>query len=124
MAAGALPSAPAAGGGAARPHRAWFGERSALPGFGLTFGFTLAWLCLIVLIPLSAVFVRTAGMGWDEFVATALSGRALAAYRVSFGCALAAGIVNGGFGLLIAWILVRYDFAGKRIVNALVAAGF
>jgi sulfate transport system permease protein len=104
--------------------RRWFGERTALPGFGLTFGFTLAWLCLIVLIPLSAVFIRTAGLGWSEFVGVALSERALAAYRVSFGTAFAAACVNGVFGLLIAWVLVRYDFPGKRIVSALVDLPF
>jgi sulfate transport system permease protein len=114
----------AAGAARHRPRLPWFGERSALPGFGLTFGFTLAWLCLIVLIPLSTVVVRSAGMGWDSFAATALSSRALAAYRVSFGCALAAALVNGLFGLLIAWILVRYDFPGRRMVSALVDLPF
>jgi sulfate transport system permease protein len=101
-----------------------FGRKSIIPGFGLTFGFTLAWLCLIVLIPLSAVFIKTAGMGWSEFVAVGLSDRALAAYRLSFGAAFAAAAVNGVFGLLIAWILVRYTFPGKRIVNALVDLPF
>ena len=104
--------------------RRWFGERTALPGFGLTFGFTLAWLCLIVLIPLSAVFIRTAGMGWSDFVAVALSERALSAYEVSFGTAFAAAAINGLFGLLIAWVLVRHDFPGKRIVSALVDLPF
>ncbi|HEX8639765.1 MAG TPA: sulfate ABC transporter permease subunit CysT [Allosphingosinicella sp.] len=101
-----------------------FRRRSIIPGFGLTFGFTLAWLCLIVLIPLSAVFVRTAGMGWSDFVATAFSERAIAAYRLSFGAALIAAAVNGVFGLLIAWILTRYEFAGKRLVNAIVDLPF
>ncbi|HEY0411738.1 MAG TPA: sulfate ABC transporter permease subunit CysT [Allosphingosinicella sp.] len=104
--------------------RPFFGERSVLPGFGLTFGFTLAWLCLIVLIPLSAVFIRTAGLGWHEFLAVAFSRRAMAAYRVSFGCAFAAALVNAVFGLVIAWVLVRYDFIGKRVVNALVDLPF
>ena len=104
--------------------RATFGKRSALPGFGLSFGFTLAWLCLIVLIPLSAVFIRTAGMGWSEFVAVAFSERAMASYRLTFGAAFAAAAVNGVFGLLIAWLLVRYSFPGKRIVNALVDLPF
>lgn len=101
-----------------------FGKQSIIPGFGLTFGFTIAWLSLIVLIPLSAVFIRSAGMGWQEFIAVGFSDRALAAYRVSFGTALAAAIVNGVFGLMIAWILVRYSFPGKRVLNALVDLPF
>jgi sulfate/thiosulfate transport system permease protein len=106
------------------PRKPLFGKKSVIPGFGLTFGFTLAWLCLIVLIPLSAVFLKSAGMGWSEFVAVGLSDRAMAAYRLSFGAAFLAATVNAVFGLLIAWILVRYDFAGKRLVNALVDLPF
>jgi sulfate transport system permease protein len=123
---GGLPADPpiavAQGYRAARKPR--FGRRSIMPGFGITFGFTLAWLCLIVLIPLSAVFIKTAGMGWPQFVETGLSPRALAAYRLSFGAAFAAAAVNAVFGLLIAWVLVRYSFPGKRIVNALVDLPF
>ena len=106
------------------PRRTLFSERSIIPGFGLTFGITLAWLGLIVLIPLSAVFIRTFGMGWEEFLAVAFSERALAAYKVSFGTAFIAAGVNAVFGLLLAWILVRHDFAGKRLVNALVDLPF
>lgn len=95
-----------------------------IPGFGLTFGFTIAWLSLIVLIPLSTVFIRSAGLGLDGFVDVGLSPRALAAYRLSFGASLAAALVNAVFGLLVAWILVRYDFPGKRVVNALVDLPF
>ena len=98
--------------------------RSVLPGFGLTFGLSLAWLSLIVLIPLSLIFVRTAGMGWEQFVAVGLSDRALAAYRLSFGTAAAAGLVNAIFGLLVAWVLVRYSFIGKRVISALVDLPF
>ncbi|MDE2596208.1 MAG: sulfate ABC transporter permease subunit CysT [Sphingomonadales bacterium] len=97
---------------------------SVLPGFGLTFGFTLAWLTLIVLIPLATIFLRSAGMGWHEFVAVGFSHRALAAYRLSFGTAAAAGLVNALFGLLVAWVLVRYSFPGKRVVSALVDLPF
>lgn len=99
-------------------------RRSVIPGFGLTFGFTLVWLSLIVLIPLSAVFIRTMGMGWSEFVAVGLSERALAAYRLSFGAAALAAGVNAVFGLLIAWVLVRYDFIGKRVANAFIDLPF
>ena len=99
-------------------------RRSILPGFGLTFGFTVFALSLVVLIPLSAVFIKTAGMGWDEFVAVALSRRALLAYRLSFGAAAIAATINAVFGLLVAWVLVRTDFPGKRIVSALVDLPF
>jgi sulfate transport system permease protein len=95
-----------------------------IPGFGLTFGLTVTWLCLIVLIPLSAAFIKTAGMGWDHFTAVALSARAFAAYRLSFGASLGAAAINGVFGLLIAWMLVRYDFPGKKVVSALVDLPF
>ena len=97
---------------------------SVLPGFGLTFGFTLTWLTLIVLIPLATIFLKSAGMGWHEFVAVGFSDRALAAYRLSFGTAAAAGLVNAVFGLLVAWVLVRYSFPGKRLVSALVDLPF
>ncbi len=98
-------------------------RRTIIPGFGLTLGFTITYLCLIVLSPLSAVFVRSL-MSWTEFQTVAFSPRALAAYRLSFGAALAAAAVNAGFGLLIAWVLVRYDFVGKRVVSALVDLPF
>jgi sulfate transport system permease protein len=99
-------------------------QPSVLPGFGLTFGFTLAWLTLIVLIPLATIFLKSAGMGWHEFLAVGFSPRALAAYRLSFGTAAAAGLINAVFGLLVAWVLVRYAFPGKRLVSALVDLPF
>ncbi|MEY4721750.1 MAG: sulfate transporter permease subunit CysT, partial [Pseudomonadota bacterium] len=99
-------------------------QPSVLPGFGLTFGFTLAWLTLIVLIPLATIFIKSAGMGWRDFVEVGFSDRAMAAYRLSFGTAAAAGLVNAVFGLLVAWVLVRYAFPGKRIVSALVDLPF
>jgi sulfate transport system permease protein len=95
-----------------------------IPGFGLTFGFTLAWLTLIVLIPLATIFVKSAGMGWHDFVSVGFSHRALAAYRLSFGTAAAAGLVNAVFGLLVAWVLVRYRFPGKQVLGALVDLPF
>jgi sulfate transport system permease protein len=99
-------------------------SRSILPGFGLTMGFTLAYLGLIVLVPLLAAFVRTAGMSWAEFVAAVASPRVIAAYRLSFGASLAAGLVNMVFGLVVAWVLVRYSFPGKRIIDAIVDLPF
>jgi sulfate transport system permease protein len=111
-------------GGGRRRGRPSFVRPSVIPGFGLTFGVTVAWLSLIVLLPLSALFIRTAGMSWDDFVAVGLSARALKAYQLSFGASLVAGLVNAVFGLIIAWVLVRYRFPGKRIVNALVDLPF
>ena len=99
-------------------------SRSVLPGFRLSLGFSLAWLTLIVLIPLATIILKTLGMGWAEFVRVGLSDRALAAYRLSFGTAMAAGLVNAFAGLLVAWVLVRYNFPGKRIVGAAVDLPF
>ncbi|WP_277667881.1 sulfate ABC transporter permease subunit CysT [Novosphingobium lindaniclasticum] len=104
--------------------KAFWRAPSVLPGFGLTFGFTLAWLSLIVLIPLSMLFIKSAGMGWQAFVDVGFSDRALTAYRLSFGTALAAAFVNAVFGLLVAWVLVRYAFPGKRVISALVDLPF
>lgn len=108
--------------GAAAP-RTWR-RKSIIPGFGLTMGFTLAWLSLIVLIPLSTVFIRAAGMGFAEFVEVGFSDRAMAAYKVSFGTALAAALINAVFGMIVAWVFVRYDFPGKRIFDALIDLPF
>ena len=95
-----------------------------LPGFRLSLGFTLAYLSLIVLIPLGATFLKTAGMSWDEFVAAVWSPRVVAAYRISFLASFAAALVNAVFGLVVAWVLVRYAFPGKRVVDALVDLPF
>jgi sulfate/thiosulfate transport system permease protein len=99
-------------------------SRSILPGFGLSLGFTLTYLGIIVLLPLSAAFLRTAGMSGHDFLAAVASPRVLAAYRLSFGASLAAGLVNMVFGLVVAWVLVRYAFPGRRIVDALVDLPF
>jgi sulfate transport system permease protein len=101
-----------------------FKSPSALPGFGITLGITLSALTLIVLIPLAMLFVKTAGMGWERFIEVGFSPRAVAAYLLSFGTAAAAAGVNAVFGLLVAWVLVRYDFAGKRLVGAAVDLPF
>ncbi len=99
-------------------------ERSVLPGFGLSLGFTLAYLGLIVLIPLSAAFIKTAAMSWSDFLAAVASPRVMASYRLSFFASFAAASVNAVFGLLVAWVLVRYSFPGRRIVDALVDLPF
>lgn len=95
-----------------------------IPGLGLTLGITLALLSAIVLLPLAAVFVAAAGLSWPDFTAVALSDRALAAYRLTFGTAAVAAAVNALFGLVTAWVLVRYDFAGKRLISGLVDLPF
>jgi sulfate transport system permease protein len=99
-------------------------ERGILPGFGLTMGFTLTYLSLIVLIPLSATFFKASHLGWVAFWSAVTEPRALASYRLSFGASLAAGLVNVVFGLLVAWVLVRYRFPGRRLVDGLVDLPF
>ena len=99
-------------------------QRSVLPGFGLTMGFTLLYLSLIVLIPLSATFLKTAAMSWDQFWSTVTEPRALASYRLSFGASLIGAAINMVFGMLAAWVLVRYSFPGKRVVDAMVDLPF
>ena len=99
-------------------------DRRVIPGFGLTMGLSLLYLTLIVLIPLSAAFFKTAGMGWTRFFSVVTAPRVLASYRVSFGAAFGAATVNVIFGLLVAWVLVRYRFPGRRLVDALVDLPF
>jgi sulfate transport system permease protein len=99
-------------------------QRPALPGLNLTLGFTVFYLGLIVLLPLSAAFIRTFGMTWEEFVAAVSSPRVLASYRITFFASFAAALVNMVFGLVVAWVLTRYSFPGKRIVDALVDLPF
>jgi sulfate/thiosulfate transport system permease protein len=99
-------------------------RRSVLPGFGLTLGLSLIYLGLIVLVPLAGLFLKSAGMGWGAFVAAVTSPRALAAYRLSFGAALLAAAINAVFGFLVAWVLVRYRFPGRRIVDGFVDLPF
>jgi len=105
------------------PRHRWR-QPSVLPGFRLAFGASVGWLTLIVLIPLSALFLKAAGLGWQGFAEVGFSHRALAAYRLTFGTALAAAVVNGVFGLLVAWVLVRYSFPGKRVIGAVVDLPF
>lgn len=99
-------------------------QPSVIPGFGLTLGFTIVYLTLIVLIPLAGVAWRSAGLGWADFWAITTDQRTLLALRVSFGAALIAALVNVVFGTLVAWILVRYRFPGRRLVDAVVDLPF
>jgi sulfate transport system permease protein len=99
-------------------------RRSVLPGFGPALGFTLLYLGLIVLIPLSAAFVKTFSLTWESFWLTVTHPRVLAAFRLSFGVSLLAAAINTVFGLLVAWVLVRYPLPGKRVIDALVDLPF
>jgi sulfate/thiosulfate transport system permease protein len=91
-----------------------------LPGFRITLGFTMFYLSVIVLIPMAALVIKFFGITWREFIDTAFNERALAAYKLSFGASLIAALVNTVFGALLAWVLVRYKFPGRKIVDALV----
>jgi sulfate transport system permease protein len=99
-------------------------RHSVLPGFDLALGFTLLYLSFIVLIPLSAAFLKTFTMTWPAFWEAVTSPRVVASYRLTFGASLAAALVNAVFGLLVAWVLVRYEFPFKRVVDALVDLPF
>lgn len=95
-----------------------------LPGFRLGLGYTLTYLTLLVLIPLGGLILFTGRLSWDEFWSVATADRALASYRVTFGASLLAAVINAIFGLIVAWVLVRYPFPGKRFVDALVDLPF
>lgn len=99
-------------------------EPSIIPGFGLTLGFSLAYLSLIILIPIAGLIWRASSLSWGEFLAILLDERTLAALRVSFGTALIAASINAVFGLLICWVLVRYEFPGRRLIDAMVDLPF
>ena len=99
-------------------------KTNVLPGFGLTMGFTLLYLGLIVLIPLSATVFRTMSLTWPEFWETVTTPRVLASYRLTFGISFLAAVINGIFGFIVAWVLVRYSFPGKKLVDAFVDLPF
>ena len=99
-------------------------QRSVLPGFGLTLGYTLLYLSLIVLIPLAALFLKTSSLTWAQFWAAVTDPRVVASYKLTFGASLVGALINAVFGFIVAWTLVRYDFPGKRIVDALVDLPF
>src|SRR5690606_36794390 len=99
-------------------------KHSVLPGFGLTLGYTLLYLGLIVLLPLSMLLLKSAGMGWSDFWETVTSPRVVASCKLTFAASLAAASINVLFGLIVAWTLVRYRFPGKKIVDAMVDLPF
>ena len=99
-------------------------SRRVLPGFGLTLGYTLTYLALIVLIPLCAVFLRAGGLSLDQFWHAVASPRVLASYRLTFGASAIAALINAVFGLILAWSLVRYSFPGRKLIDSLVDLPF
>ena len=99
-------------------------RKTILPGFGLTTGFALSYLSLFVLIPLSAVFLKASAQGWGSIWATISSPRLIASYKLTLGAAFLSAVINALFGLIVAWVLARYDFSGKRIADAIVDLPF
>jgi sulfate transport system permease protein len=99
-------------------------QRSVLPGFGLTLGFVVLYLSLIVLVPLAALVIKSTSLTWQRFWEIVSDPRVTASYRLSFGASLAAALINTVFGLIVAWVLVRYRFPGKKVVDALVDLPF
>jgi sulfate/thiosulfate transport system permease protein len=106
--------------GSIRPTR----RRAVIPGFGLTMGFTVAYLSLIVLIPLAGLFFKSSGLGWEGFWRVVTSERVVAALRLSFGAALIGALLNAVFGTLVAWVLVRYRFPARRFFDAIIDLPF
>jgi sulfate transport system permease protein len=100
------------------------GTPSLLRGFGLSLGFSTLFLCAIVLIPLAALVMKTATMGWSDLVRVLLEPRAVASYKLSFGAALLAATLNCVFGFIIAWTLTRYEFPGRKLIDALIDMPF
>jgi sulfate transport system permease protein len=105
----------------AKPHGI---KRNVLPGFGLTMGYTLLYLSVIVLVPLAALFVKSAGLTWEQFWKAVANPRVVASYRLTFGTSLIAAVINAVFGFVVAWTLVRYRFPGKRLIDAMVDLPF
>ena len=99
-------------------------RRRVLPGFGLTLGYTMLYLSIVVLIPISTIFFKAASLSWTEFWAVVLAPRTIAAYKLSFGAALAGGLIDSIFGFIVAWTLVRYEFPLKRLIDVMVDLPF
>lgn len=101
-----------------------FKKPSVIPGFGITLGFALFYLGLIVLIPLAGLVFKTLDMSWQDFIQTITDPRVIAAFKISFGVSIVAAVINSFFGLIVAWVLVRYPFPGKKIADAMVDLPF
>jgi len=110
--------------GAQAPVRPRRNRPGVLPGFGISMGYSVLYLCLLVLIPLAALPIRSASLGWDGFWSTVTAPRVVASYRLTFGASLVAALVNLVFGTIVAWVLVRYPFRGRKLVDALVDLPF
>ncbi|MEK1894062.1 MAG: sulfate ABC transporter permease subunit CysT [Rhizobium sp.] len=106
------------------PTRWRFRRPSVIPGFGMALGLTLTWLTLLILIPISGLAWRSSELGWAKFLAIAFDPRTTSALRISFGAAFAAACINAAFGVVLAWVLVRYRFPGKRVIDAMVDLPF
>jgi sulfate transport system permease protein len=118
------PPFPVGGGAGAMPRRLRSRSGHVLPGFRLTMGYTLVFLLLVVLVPLLALVMKTATLSWDQFWQAITTPRVLASFKLTFGASFIAAAVNAAFGLLLAWVLVRYDFPGRKLVDALVDLPF
>ncbi|MEG1456703.1 MAG: sulfate ABC transporter permease subunit CysT, partial [Comamonas sp.] len=118
--AASLSASPGAGAPAPRGR----GAKRVLPGFGLTLGYTLFYLSIIVLIPLSALVFKTFTMTWPQFWEAVSAPRVMASYRLTFGASLIAALINGVIGTLLAWVLVRYTFPGRKIIDAMIDLPF
>jgi sulfate transport system permease protein len=101
-----------------------FKSTGVLPGFGLSMGFTLTYLSLIVLIPLAALILKTTTITWDQFIQNVTNARVVASYKLTFGASFIGAVINSFFGVIVAWVLVRYEFPGKKFVDALVDLPF
>lgn len=101
-----------------------FAKRQVIPGFGITMGYTVTYLSLIVLVPLAALFLKSAGLGWADFWKAVSSPRVIASYKLTFGASLIAATLNAIFGFIVAWTLVRYSFPGKRLIDAMIDLPF
>ena len=99
-------------------------KRRVIPGFGISMGFTVTYLSLIILIPLTALFIKAAGLGWQDWVEILTSRRVIAAAKLTFGASLVAGLISAVCGLLVTWVLVRYRFPGRRLLDAMVDLPF
>lgn len=106
------------------PPSIWPKHKRVLPGFGLTVGLTLTYVSFLVLVPLVALFAKATGVGWGELITELTSSRTLAAFRVTFGLSALAAILNGVIGLLLAWVLVRYEFPGRKLMDAVIDLPF
>jgi sulfate transport system permease protein len=99
-------------------------QKSVIPGFGITLGFSMLYICILILLPISMIFIKSSGMGWSAFYDAVFTERVLASLKLSFGASFLAALVNVVFGLLMAWVLVRYRFPGRKLMDGLIDLPF